>query len=249
MLYSAHDPRRYGLAAELMDDVYYGLLDFALGECSVAVLHTYCGQPAEKRRVFRQLEPFLLRIEPIGEWPGSAYITDPVHFYEYVPTSAEIIRRATNRLYDWGGDLPDDLCLLRADESPFLLTLAHHQESSLTLSSEEKDRLLTFLPAIAPYLISSHDWPCAHEKAMEIGRLLCEWDPYDYFGDPYQDCPGESLAVYFALTSGQGATEETLAHFIADMFTRWHEYQTPLTDADCPPVARTILEWWKQQTP
>ncbi len=216
----------------------------------MAILHTYCGQPVEKRpRIFRQLEPFLLRVEPIGEWPGSAYSTKPVYFHEYVPASAQIIKSATDRLYDWGGDLPDDLCLLRADESPFLLTLAHHQSSSLTLSPEEKDRLVSALPAIGPYLLDSQEERLIHDKVMEIGRLLCEWDPYGHFRDPYRDCPGESLAIYFALTSGQAATEETLPKFIAHMFTRWHEYEWPLTDQQCLPVAHTIIEWWKQQTP
>ena len=45
-------------------------------------------------------------------------------------------------------DLPEDLCLLRADGSPWLATIAHEADGFLLLSEAEREDLNTRVPAL-----------------------------------------------------------------------------------------------------
>jgi len=72
-----------------------------------------------------------------------------VHRFRLTGESACILQGATDGLYDWRSpSLPEDLCFLRQDMSPWLTSIAHEHDSYLTLSEEER----SFLDASFPEL-------------------------------------------------------------------------------------------------
>lgn len=85
------------------------------------------------------------------EWPGTklwhATHPIPIHTFHLIPESAAILKKATSGLYQWQYPyLPDDLCLLRADESPWLITIGHEFDSYFKLDEDELRELLRSLP-------------------------------------------------------------------------------------------------------
>jgi hypothetical protein len=240
----------YDLLDEPVGELYYGLLDFARSECTLALLVEARELTESGQLIMHQLERFQSRKERSTEWPGTQTTRSAiVHYYHYDAACAEVLKTATNRLYAWyGWDLPDDLCLLRADESPWLGAIGHESYGYLDLTDEEKARLVTGLPPIAPYLRDARDRGLTHDAEMEIGALLCAWDPYQRFTDPYQDLAPECQAIHFVLTSGKVKSEEELTAYFADMYARWRlPHWFPITHDDSASVAHTIWMWWERR--
>lgn len=149
------DKYTYNLLVEPSGRNYENLLDFALGECKFFLLVTAGNNKQLSPRgkeVLNQLTPFLYKMEMKLEWPGTILLRNavPVYTYHFVQDSVEILKSSTEGLYQWQRpDLPDDLCLLRFDESPWLVTIAHESDSYFELTEEEMDRLVKALPAYA----------------------------------------------------------------------------------------------------
>jgi len=146
----------YNLLIEPSGYNYIDLLDYALGECTLLLLVKYDEQKQLSQRgkgVLDELAPYLYKMEMKSEWPGTVLFGGevPICTYNFVPESAAILKKSASRLYQWQRpDLPDDLCLLRSDESPWLVTIAHEDDSYLVLDEDEYLRLLKALPAYAP---------------------------------------------------------------------------------------------------
>ena len=149
------DKYTYNLFVEPSGCNYKNLLDYALGDCKFFLLVTDRDNKQLSPRgkeVLNQLTPFLYKMEMRLEWPGTNLLGNavPVYTYHFDQDSAEILKSSTEGLYQWQRpDLPDDLCLLRYDESPWLVTIAHEGDSYFELTVEEMDRLLKALPAYA----------------------------------------------------------------------------------------------------
>ena len=249
------DRATFDLLAEPTGDLYRELLDFAVRECGVALLVVHKTPPLSESgsALISQLEPFLRSKEESWEWPGTEidHIDDPASVlrYHYGPECADILKQATNRLYGWvQPDLPEDFCLLRDDDSPWLVTLVHDHDGYLYLSPEENARLVETVPRIAPRLRDSR---CREESLpaiREVMRFLVAWDPYDYYGASPEDDGGiEAQAIAYALTSGEAETETELATYIAEMYDRWYGMYDSFTPDNCAGIAKTIWAWWKQR--
>jgi hypothetical protein len=148
----------YNLIKEPSGNLYSDLLDYALEVCEFFLLVTDRENKqlnSEGKRVLGELLPFLNRMEMKSEWPGTVLYGGEVqvYMYHYIPESVVILKKAANRLYQWQRPyLPDDLCLLRSDESPWLVTIAHENDSYLVLNEDDYLRLLNALPAYAPMI-------------------------------------------------------------------------------------------------
>ena len=143
----------YNILREPTGSKYSNLLDYALKECRFFLLVTDRDNkqlnPSGKA-VLNELAPFLYRMEMKSEWPGTVLYGDtvPIYIYYYVKESVSILKKSATRLYQWQrSDLPDDLCLLRPDESPWLVTIAHENDSYFELSENEIRHLLKAIPA------------------------------------------------------------------------------------------------------
>jgi hypothetical protein len=142
----------FNLLREPCGKEYEELLDYALRDCTYFLLVT----DRENRQLFpnglavlEKLSPFLYKREMRSEWPGTILLNNkvPVYTFFFIPESATILKNSSTSLYQWQRpNLPDDLCLLRNDESPWLVTIAHEQDGFLSLSENEISCLQKDLP-------------------------------------------------------------------------------------------------------
>lgn len=249
------DRATFDLLAEPVGDLYRQLLDFAVGDCRVALLVVHKTPPlgGSGSALVRQLEPFLRSKEESREWPGTETgdIGDPalVLRYDYGLECAQLLKQATNRLYGWlQPELPEDLSLLRDDGSAWMTTLVHDHDGYLCLSPDEKARLVGAIPGIARRLRDSRDREKSLPAVREVMKLLVAWDPYDYYGGSPEDDGGiEAQAILHALTSGEVGTEAELALYIADMYDRWYGIYDSFTPDNCSGIAQTIWAWGEER--
>lgn len=142
----------YNLIIEPRDRLYFELLDFAFEECGFFLLVTDRENrqlSPQGKKVLDELFPYLSREELRSEWPGTVLINNkvPVYTYHFTPESSKILKKVASRLYQWQRpELPDDLCLLRPDETPWLVTIGHENDSYFVLTEEEKIRLFRAIP-------------------------------------------------------------------------------------------------------
>jgi hypothetical protein len=148
----------FTLLVEPRGDLYSEILDFAVGECKVALLVNRVQLKMAKHGtdVLDQLKPFLKNAVESAEWPGTELFsgeTAMVYRYVFGPECADILKRVANSFYDWTQpEFPEDLCLLKDDETPWLVSIAHEKDSYFCLSQDEKNRLLDSIPRLASIL-------------------------------------------------------------------------------------------------
>ena len=143
--------RNYTPHEEPKGDTYRRLLDASLEYCNVFLLVTrsYPELDESAKGLLEGLQPFFIGRTEESEWPGTELFgsTATVHRFRLTPESVTVLGDATGRLYSWEHPgLPEDLCLIRFDGSPWLVTIAHERDSYLTLSPEEKAQLLIEIP-------------------------------------------------------------------------------------------------------
>lgn len=132
--------------------VYRLVIEHALGLCSHALLVDEGPLTESGKSVLDSVKPYVVEATVSSEWPGTRLL-DGVEamVYKFVLTreSSEILKGAVNRLYDWKPPwMPEDLCLLRADGSPWLVTEASGASAYFLLSHEEKESLVSRIPML-----------------------------------------------------------------------------------------------------
>ncbi|MCG8560409.1 MAG: hypothetical protein MI824_11465 [Hyphomicrobiales bacterium] len=103
----------------------------------------------------QRLEGFETKREMSSDWPGTRlHGADAlVVWYRLDPECTSLLGEVTEGLYDWLlPNLPEDLCLMRADGTPWLVSITHEGDSYLELSDEEYEHLLDRIPEIESYL-------------------------------------------------------------------------------------------------
>jgi hypothetical protein len=150
---------RYALTRDLSGTMYHELLSYAMGVCSQALLVVrhppslpLDGHGAE---VLERLHPFLLRKIESSEWPGTKLFnhTASVFYYNFNSSCTSVIGNAADSLFSWlQPNLPEDLCLLKADGEPWLVSISHEKDGYLNMTDDEKRSLVNALPWIGPIL-------------------------------------------------------------------------------------------------
>lgn len=143
----------FSLLEEPTGDVYRKLIDYATSNCHTALLVVRHSIPLASRGkgILDQLAAFLRRQEDSSEWPGTRLLdsTALVLQYEFGPGCANVLKESAEALYDWKQpSLPEDLCLLRDDADPWLVSIAHERDGYLYLSQDEARNLFSALPII-----------------------------------------------------------------------------------------------------
>ena len=123
---------------------YRFLIDCALIECKYALLVIRDTMKLNSKGggILEKLLPFLESKEQSSEWPGTQLIGRKATVFRFIlgPDLAAIMKTEVNRLYQWQQpDFPKDLCFLRNDKSPWLVTIVHEKEGYFILSAEEKN--------------------------------------------------------------------------------------------------------------
>lgn len=101
------------------------------------------------RAVLESLEPYRRRVERRSEWPGTVLLGHgaDVHEYQFNDEVLLQLQTAASGLYQWvHPDLPEDLCLIKSDGTPILVTIAHEEDGYLILEAHEARQLLAVAP-------------------------------------------------------------------------------------------------------
>jgi hypothetical protein len=147
------ETKTYDLLAEPAGGLYHGLLDFAASLCPLAllVIRPEMDLAEGGRRLLASLEPFVDSRMKSSSWPGTELLGDQAElvYFRLESGSSRFLKGAVQGLYGWQQpELPEDLCLLRADREPWLTTIAHESDASLQLTDWEKAQLLKALPQL-----------------------------------------------------------------------------------------------------
>lgn len=134
-------------------ETYLQLLEYAIPYCDsfILVLRHSLDVSPKAIEVLSELEPYLICREERKEWPGTLLLdeTAQVNKFSFSPSTAEILAKFGEHLYSWTlPHLPEDLCLIRIDGSPWLVSIAHEQDAFLSLAREEWIELSNSIPAL-----------------------------------------------------------------------------------------------------
>jgi hypothetical protein len=152
----------FTITSEPKNKIYRDLLDYGVNECAFALIVIRPSLPLSEAgtRALKELEQYLHEERFSSEWPGTTLLAETarVLLYQFGSECASVLEELTSSLYSWQQpNLPEDLCLLRANEEPWLVSIAHERDSFLYLLEDEKSQLLKALPHFAPILMRSED--------------------------------------------------------------------------------------------
>lgn len=141
----------YDLLEEPTGETYRQLLHHSEGYCDVILL-VMRHEPVELSacQVVERLRPFLINESEECEWPGTRTV-DSATIYRFALSaeSITIVSEVASRLYSWvHPNLPEDLCFIRPDGEPWLVTIAHEQDAYLNLTRQEMEDLAAMVPSL-----------------------------------------------------------------------------------------------------
>lgn len=136
----------YNLVAEPSGEAYRELLSYALEYCDrfEVVIRSSLPLADTAAEFIRVATPFLLKQEEKDEWFGTQLFGDTalVSTFRFCPETINLLVKASDALFSWlQPDLPEDLCLIRFDGTPWLVTISHERDSYFMISSEEEQSL------------------------------------------------------------------------------------------------------------
>ena len=154
---SKEEPLAYGIAREPAGDRYRQLIDVGLrhGDKLLLVLRNELRLGDRGAEVLAKLKRHLIEITHESEWPGTELVghTAVVHRFRFDFTSAEVLKESANRLYEWvQPERPEDLCILRSDGSPWLVSITHERWAHLMLTEDEAEEFKREAPLLAKSL-------------------------------------------------------------------------------------------------
>lgn len=136
--------KTYNLSAELTANQYHQLLKFAADYCDTfqLVVRNSIVLSDKAKTFLDNLSPFLQAKTDVSEWQGTKLLDGSIAELYCFRLSTETISLLNNTaygLFSWvQPELPEDLCLVRSDAEPFLVSIAHERDAYLILSFEEK---------------------------------------------------------------------------------------------------------------
>lgn len=101
------------------------------------------------QQTLQELEQDIVLRSSRQEWPGTRLLggSATVYLVRLTNASLETLCSRASRLYDWiQPRLPEDLCLMRDESEPMLVTISHEKDAYLLLSEDEQQELLSAVP-------------------------------------------------------------------------------------------------------
>jgi hypothetical protein len=126
--------KAYRIGLEPEGEVYAGLLEAALttSKSGLLVVHDTIDLAPSGVAILAELDEFIFRKERSNRWPGTTLLESgtTVCRFTVCRDSIDVLRRSANALYQWQQpDRPEGLVFLRADETPWLISIAHEDEA------------------------------------------------------------------------------------------------------------------------
>ena len=152
---------RWNFIIEPTGGLYRSLLEHAFPACDSVLLVVRRSQPLNEsgRCLLSRLDAFLMRETERSEWPGTKLLdrTAQVFEFRFTPRSALVLKQAVDSLFAWRQpNFPEDLCLLRQDSTPWLVSISHEQDGFLNLASNEAVDLFRSWPDIRTMIKREH---------------------------------------------------------------------------------------------
>lgn len=146
---------RYYFGEEPLGARYDRVLELGLAHSATlgVIVQKWRTYPPNAVGVLERLDPYMIDTKDVDRWPGTrmarGYV-EQLRLYRYDGAVKEILVSVARSLYEWQNPgLPDDLHLLRQDESVWLGSIAHEGEAWLELSPAEYADLGSVAPDIA----------------------------------------------------------------------------------------------------
>ncbi|GAC1337791.1 MAG: hypothetical protein NVSMB29_02680 [Candidatus Dormibacteria bacterium] len=150
--------KTYDLIDEPVGGDYRSLLDVALPHCDSAVLGVDAQPSPEATAALALLEPFATQPPSAG---------GGIRRFRFSRESVPVLKQLAGGLYDWRGpDLPSDLCLLRSDGTPWMVSVAAQRLGYIELAPFERLLLTRTAPGLAAVM--------AHQGAKDAVLAVFE---------------------------------------------------------------------------
>ena len=151
--------KSYRIALEPENDVYAGLLNSSLTLSSEGLLVVRDTIDLAKggAAILTRLRPFIVAETRESRWPGTMLLDDQtasIFRFSICADSVNVLLHSARRLYDWQQpERPEDLGLVRANGTPFLISIAHESEAYLVATDNELERLRKAVPNLGPLVL------------------------------------------------------------------------------------------------
>ncbi len=142
----------YRFTGAVCGDDYHSLLDYAFTKCAFAslVVRRRSDLGVTATRLLGDLSEHIENVKEQSEWPGTKLMSATAEVY-CIRLSAEVVNRLkaeANCLHNWiVPDLPEDLALLREDQTPWLASIGHEHDAWLKLNDDEAATLRADSPS------------------------------------------------------------------------------------------------------
>lgn len=141
---------RYTLGDEPTGRAYRALLDYALGTCNSALVVVRSADESEAAKaILERLRPYVISERRESRWPGTELLDDTASVvkFRYDRAVADVLKMGTDHLFGWiEPGLPEDLCLIRPDGRPWLVSIAHEHDGYLDLDPGQYSSLVLKVP-------------------------------------------------------------------------------------------------------
>ena len=131
----------YTVRAPWDRDFYLGLLRTSQKHCDRFLLVVVDALSDYGVSVLKKLEPWLISRQKRSEWPGTQLLGSEkrdVYTFRLEEDACQILRESASTLADWQAPhLPEDLCFLRTDGSPWFTLIAHERDCFFSLAPFE----------------------------------------------------------------------------------------------------------------
>jgi hypothetical protein len=146
--------KTFNLLKEPTGTIYYQLLSYAQKYCEsfLMVIRDTVQKSDSIKKIIDDLQPYILEKDEKSEWPGTILHrgTATVTKYKLNNETLKLLASAVNGLYSWKQpDFPEDLCFLRQDGSPWLVTITYEEDGYLELTDKESEDLHQVIPGLA----------------------------------------------------------------------------------------------------
>jgi len=144
----------YNILKEPVNRTYKKLLLFSLDYCDkfLYVVPHHISDKGSVKNILKMFEEFQISVSERLEWPGTISYTTTSTVYEYKLNleSIKLLIKYNNKLYSWvQPNFPEDICLLRFDKTPWLITITQESEGYFELTGDEKRDLEKYLPELS----------------------------------------------------------------------------------------------------
>jgi hypothetical protein len=141
----------YDISKEPSAESYREVIMSAAEYCAAftLVVRSSVGVDESATNLLSRLGTFLISESEESKWPGTHLLEGNAMVYKFVvcQEALDLLISASGNLFGWlQPSLPEDLCFLRPDESPWLVTIAHEKDGYFLLAEDEVEKLRKTVP-------------------------------------------------------------------------------------------------------